>query len=128
MSYVDKDRQAAQIKLLVALGEEKGYLTYDDVNEYLTEDVIDPEQAIEEVVQILDEKGITVYEMSSDIGGMMLASGEETETIVTEEVVEEAAQASAAAETVFDRTADPVRMYMREMGTVELLTRLGRSL
>ncbi len=125
MSYVDKDRQAAQIKLLVALGEEKGYLTYDDVNEYLTEDVIDPEQAIEEVVQILDEKGITVYEMSSDIGGMMLASGEETETIVTEEVVEEAAQASAAAETVFDRTADPVRMYMREMGTVELLTRAG---
>lgn len=126
-SYVDKDRQAAQIKLLVALGEEKGYLTYDDVNEHLTEDVPDAELIIEEIVQALDEKGITVYEMSSDVGGLLL-SGEEVEPIVSEEVVEGAVQAvSAAGETdkVRDPTNDPVRLYMREMGTVGLLTRQG---
>ncbi|HEV2524280.1 MAG TPA: RNA polymerase sigma factor RpoD [Gammaproteobacteria bacterium] len=126
-SYVDKDRQAAQIKLLVALGEEKGYLTYDDVNEHLTEDVPDAELIIEEIVQALDEKGITVYEMSSDVGGLLL-SGEEVEPVVSEEVVEGAVQAvSAAGETdkVRDPTNDPVRLYMREMGTVGLLTRQG---
>ena len=126
-SYVDKDRQAAQIKLLVALGEEKGYLTYDDVNEHLTEDVPDAELINEEIVQALDEKGITVYEMSSDVGGLLL-SGEEVEPIVSEEVVEGAVQAvSAAGETdkVRDPTNDPVRLYMREMGTVGLLTRQG---
>ncbi|HXH54348.1 MAG TPA: RNA polymerase sigma factor RpoD [Gammaproteobacteria bacterium] len=126
-SYVDKDRQAAQIKLLIALGEEKGYLTYDDVNEHLTEDVPDAELIIEEIVQALDEKGITVYEMSSDVGGLLL-SGEEIEPVVSEEVVEGAVQAvSAAGETdkVRDPTNDPVRLYMREMGTVGLLTRQG---
>ncbi len=124
MSYVDKDRQAAQIKVLVALGQEKGYLTYEDLNYYLGEESADLEQVIEEVVQILDELNITVYEMSSDIGGLMLSS-EESETVVTQEVVEEAAQAFIAADTDFGRTTDPVRMYMREMGTVELLTRQG---
>ena len=124
MSYVDKDRQAAQVKQLIALGQEKGYLTYDDVNECLTEDIADPEQVVEDVVQMLDEMGITVYEMSSDVDGLML-SDNETETVVTEEVVEEAAQAFSAVDTDFGRTTDPVRMYMREMGTVELLTRQG---
>ncbi|HQZ87509.1 MAG TPA: RNA polymerase sigma factor RpoD [Gammaproteobacteria bacterium] len=126
-TYVDKDRQAAQIKLLVALGEEKGYLTYDDVNEHLTEDVPDAELIIEEIVQALDEKGITVYEMSSDVGGLLL-SGEEVEPVVSEEVVEGAVQAVSAAgeiDKVRDPTNDPVRLYMREMGTVGLLTRQG---
>ncbi len=126
-SYVDKDRQAAQIKLLVALGEEKGYLTYDDVNEHLAEDIPDAELIIEEIVQVLDEKGITVYEMSSDVDGLLL-SGEEVEPVVSEEVVEGAVQAvSAASESdkVRDPTNDPVRLYMREMGTVGLLTRQG---
>jgi len=124
MSYVDRDRQATQIKALVALGQEKGYLTYDDVNECLTDDLSEPEQVIEDVVQMLDEMGITVYEMSSDIGGLLLTESE-TETVVTEEVVEEAAQAFSTVENDFGRTTDPVRMYMREMGTVELLTRQG---
>lgn len=127
-SYIDKDRQAAQIKLLVALGEEKGYLTYDDVNEHLTEDVPDAELIIEEIVQLLDEKGITVYEMSSDVDGLLL-SGEETEPVVSEDVVEGAAAQAVSAtsdtDKVRDPTNDPVRMYMREMGTVELLTRQG---
>jgi RNA polymerase primary sigma factor len=124
MSYVDKDRQAAQIKQLISLGQEKGYLTYDDVNECLTEDTTDPEQVVEDIVQMLDEMGITVYEMSSDVGGLML-SDNETETVVTEEVVEEAAQAPSTVDIDFGKTSDPVRMYMREMGAVELLTRQG---
>jgi RNA polymerase primary sigma factor len=124
MSYVDRERQAAQIKKLVDLGQEKGYLTYEDVTEHLSEEVTDPEQIIEEVVQTLDELGITVYEMSTEADGLLL-SGEETEAVVTEEVVEEAAQAFANVDNDFGRTTDPVRMYMREMGTVELLTRQG---
>jgi RNA polymerase primary sigma factor len=125
MSYVDRDQQAALImKSLTALGKEKGYLTYDDVNEYLTEELTDPEQVIEDIVQTLDEMGITVYEMASDMDALILTD-QETETVVTEEVVEEAAQAFANVESDFGRTTDPVRMYMREMGTVELLTRQG---
>ncbi len=124
MSYVDRDRQAAQLKTLIALGQEKGYLTYEDVNDHLTEDVADPEQVIEDIVQTLDEMGITVYEMSTDADGLML-SGDETETVVTEAVVEEAAKSFEPIDSDFGRTTDPVRMYMREMGTVELLTRQG---
>jgi len=126
-SYVDRDRQAAQIKLLVALGQEKGYLTYDDVIEHLTEEIAEPEQVIDEVVRMLDEEmGITVYEMSVDADGLML-SGEETETVVTEEVVEEAAHQviPPVDSDMAARTSDPVRLYMREMGTVDLLTRQG---
>lgn len=125
MSYVDKDQQAALImKSLTALGKEKGYLTYDDVNEFLNEEMTDSEQVIEDIVQTLDEMGITVYEMASDMDALILTD-QETETVVTEEVVEEAAQAFANIESDFGRTTDPVRMYMREMGTVELLTRQG---
>lgn len=125
MSYIDKDRQAGQIKALIALGQEKGYLTYDDLHDQLGEDCPDLDQVIEDVVQILDEMNITVYEMPSDIDGLMLTT-EETETVVTQEVVEEATQAFAALENDLARTVtDPVRLYMREMGTVELLTRQG---
>ncbi len=125
MSYVDKDRQAAQIKKLVALGQEKGYLTYNDVNDHLSDDLSDLEQVIEDTVQMLDEMGITVYEMSSDGDALSLSSEESSETVVTEAVVEEAAQALSTVDTDFGRTTDPVRMYMREMGTVDLLTRQG---
>ncbi len=123
-SYLDRDRHAAQLKVLIALGQEKGYLTYDDVNEHLGDELVEPEQTIEDVVQMLDEMGITVYEMSSDASGL-LPSGEESEAIVTEEVVEEAAQATVTIEGDLGHTNDPVRVYMREMGKVGLLTRQG---
>ncbi len=123
-SYSDRDRQAAQIKLLIALGQEKGYLTYDDVNEYIGDELTEPEQTLEDVVQMLDEMGITVYEMTADANGL-LPSGEESEAVVTEEVVEEAAQAVVAIEGDLGHTNDPVRVYMREMGRVGLLTRQG---
>lgn len=125
MSYLDKERQAAQIKLLIALGQEKGYLTYEDVRDHLSEDIADSEQIMEDVVQTLDEIGITVYEMSSDPEGLLLPN-EESEAVVTEEVVDGAAQTVATVDNDFGRSiSDPVRMYMREMGTVELLTRQG---
>jgi RNA polymerase primary sigma factor len=123
MSYSDRDQQAAQIKSLIALGKEKGYLTYDEVNEYLSEEIVDPGE-IEDYIQMLDEVGITVYEMTTDLDTMILTESD-TETVVTDEVVEEAAAAFTNTDTDFGRTTDPVRMYMREMGSVELLTRQG---
>lgn len=123
MSYSDREQQAAQIKSLIALGKEKGYLTYDEVNEYLSEEIVDPGE-IEDYIQMLDEMGITVYEMASDMDAMMLTESE-TVTVVTDEVVEEAAAAISTTDAELGRTTDPVRMYMREMGSVDLLTRQG---
>lgn len=123
MSYSERDQQAAQIKTLIALGKEKGYLTYDEVNEYLSEEIVDPGE-IEDYIQMLDEMGITVYEMTSELDNLILSESD-TETVMTDDVVEEAAAAVAAVDSDFGRTTDPVRMYMREMGSVELLTRQG---
>ncbi len=130
MSYSDRDpreqrdqQAAVQIKSLIALGKEKGFLTYDEVNEFLSEEIVDPGE-IEDYIQMLDEMGIAVYELATDMDNLLLGESE-TETIVTDEVVEEAAQAVSMAETELGRTTDPVRMYMREMGSVELLTRQG---
>jgi RNA polymerase primary sigma factor len=132
-SYVDRDRQASQLKLLTALGQEKGYLTYEDINEYLSEEGMEPEQElIDEVVQKLDEMGLTVYEMPSAVDGLML-SEDDTDTVMTEVAVEAAAdQLNPGIEGVptavgpnTSTPADPVRLYMREMGTVDLLTRQG---
>jgi RNA polymerase primary sigma factor len=126
MSYeVDRENQATQLKTLVALGKEKGgYLTHEEVNRYLSEDLLDPDQ-IDEIMQHLDDEGITVYEMSSDLDSMIMIDTE-NEKVITDEVVEEAAaQFTPIVETDLGRTTDPVRMYMREMGTVELLTRQG---
>ncbi len=125
MSYSDREQQAAQIKSLIALGKEKGgYLTYNEVNEYLSEEIVEPAE-IEDYIQMLDEEGITVYEMASDMDAMMLTESESVTTVVTDEVVEEAAAAISTSDADLGRTTDPVRMYMREMGTVELLTRQG---
>ena len=134
MTFVDRDKQtqnkdrevSPQLKTLIALGQEKGFLTYDDVNKILSEESPDPEQDIEDVVQTLDEMGITVYEMSSDldVDEFKLADGE-SETVVSLKVVEETAQDVAIIDGDPGRISDPVRMYMREMGTVDLLTRAG---
>lgn len=127
MSESDRDQQAVQIKLLIALAQEKGYLTYDDINEHLSEEIVDPGQ-IDEYMQALDEMleelGINIYESRSDLDNLILA-GTETETVVTDEVVEEAVAAYTTVDPDLGRTNDPVRMYMREMGSVELLTRQG---
>ena len=113
--------QQSQLKLLVARGKEQGYLTYAEVNDHLPNDIVDPEQ-IEDIVNMINDMGITVHEKAPDNESILLSDS----TVATDdEAAEEAAQAIATVDSEFGRTTDPVRMYMREMGTVELLTREG---
>ncbi|MCW8899742.1 MAG: RNA polymerase sigma factor RpoD [Gammaproteobacteria bacterium] len=116
---MNKDKQQSQLKLLIAKGKEQGFLTYAEVNDHLPNDIVDPEQ-IEEIVGMINDMGITVHEKAPDADTILEAGNS-----VDEDAAEEAAQALAAVDSEFGRTTDPVRMYMREMGTVELLTREG---
>ena len=115
------DERQSQLKLLIARGKEQGYLTYAEVNDHLPSEIVDPEQ-IEDIVNMINDMGIPVYEKAPDAESMLLA---DTASTPDEEAVEEAAAALVAVDAEFGRTTDPVRMYMREMGTVELLTREG---
>jgi RNA polymerase primary sigma factor len=120
MSYSDRDQQAAQIKSLIARGKDKGYLTYTEVSDYLPED-FDSEQ-IEDLIQMFADLDIAVCEIEAEADLDTIT--EEPELDISDEAVEEAA-ALVTSGADFGRTTDPVRMYMREMGTVELLTRKG---
>jgi RNA polymerase primary sigma factor len=113
------DRQS-QLKLLIAKGKEQGYLTYGEVNDHLPSEIVDPEQ-IEDIVNMINDMGITVYEKASDAESVVLSDS----AVSSDDDTEEAAAALATVDSEFGRTTDPVRMYMREMGTVELLTREG---
>jgi RNA polymerase primary sigma factor len=114
------DERQSQLKLLIARGKEQGFLTYAEVNDHLPSEIVDPEQ-IEDIVNMINDMGIPVYEKAPDSESLLL-----TEPVVAdEEAAEEAAAALATVDAEFGRTTDPVRMYMREMGTVELLTREG---
>ena len=115
------DEKQSQIKLLIARGKEQGYLTYAEVNDHLPDDIVDPEQ-IEDIVNTINDMGITVYEKAPDAEELLLA---DTAVSADDDDTEEAAAALASVDSEFGRTTDPVRMYMREMGTVELLTREG---
>ncbi|USW96523.1 RNA polymerase sigma factor RpoD [Pseudomonas proteolytica] len=114
-----KAQQQSRIKELIVLGREQGYLTYAEVNDHLPEDISDPEQ-VEDIIRMINDMGINVFEAAPDKDSLMLADADTDEA-----AAEEAAAALAAVETDIGRTTDPVRMYMREMGTVELLTREG---
>ena len=113
-------QQQSRLKELIAKGKEQGYITYAEVNDHLPDDISDPDQ-IEDIIRMINDMGITVYEVAPD-ADELLSSEENT---ADELAAEEAAAALAAVETEAGRTTDPVRMYMREMGTVELLTREG---
>ena len=115
-----EDRQS-QLKLLIARGKEQGYLTYSQVNDHLPSEIVDPEQ-IEDIVNTINEMGIPVYEKAPDTESLLAG---EPSAPADEEAIEEAAAVLAALDAELGRTTDPVRMYMREMGTVELLTREG---
>ena len=119
----NKNSTNSQLKKLIARGKEQGYLTYTEVNDHLPNDIVDPEQ-IEDIVNMINDMGITVYEKAPDTESIVLS-----DTAVTndEEAQEEAEAAIATVDSEFGRTTDPVRMYMREMGTVELLTREAKS-
>jgi len=109
----------SQIKLLIAKGKEQGYLTFAEVNDHLPQDIVDSDQ-IEDIIRMINDMGIKVFENAPDADELLMQ-----ESTMDEEVAEAAAQALATVESEIGRTTDPVRMYMREMGTVELLTREG---
>ena len=115
------EQQQSQLKKLIARGKEQGFLTYAEVNDHLPDDIVDPEQ-IEDIIAMINDMGITVHEYAPDADTLLL---NENSVNTDEEAAEEAAAALAAVDSEFGRTTDPVRMYMREMGTVELLTREG---
>ncbi len=110
-----------QLKLLIAKGKEQGFLTYAEVNDHLPDDIVDPEQ-IEDIISMINDMGIEVHEVAPDADTLLLTGSQAT---TDEDAAEEAAAALASVDSDFGRTTDPVRMYMREMGTVELLTREG---
>ena len=112
--------QQAKIKELITKGKEQGYLTYAEVNDHLPEGIVDSDQ-IEDIINMITEMGIVVQEQPPDEDSLSLGENQTTD----EDAAEEAAQALATVDQEFGRTTDPVRMYMREMGTVNLLTREG---
>ena len=116
-----EDERQSQLKLLIAKGKEQGYLTYSEVNDHLPSDIVDPEQ-IEDIVNMINDMGITVYEKAPDAESLLLSDSAVSND---DDAADEAAAALATVDAEFGRTTDPVRMYMREMGTVELLTREG---
>ncbi|WP_312464402.1 RNA polymerase sigma factor RpoD, partial [Pantoea endophytica] len=111
----------SQLKLLVTRGKEQGYLTYAEVNDHLPEDIVDSDQ-IEDIIQMINDMGIQVVEEAPDADDLIL---NENSSDTDEDAAEAAAQVLSSVESEIGRTTDPVRMYMREMGTVELLTREG---
>ncbi|MCC2616416.1 RNA polymerase sigma factor RpoD [Aestuariibacter halophilus] len=118
VSYMVQSKQS-QIKLLIAKGKEQGYLTFAEVNDHLPQDIVDSDQ-IEDIIRMINDMGIQVFESAPDSDELLMQ-----DNTADEEVAEAAAQALATVESEIGRTTDPVRMYMREMGTVELLTREG---
>ena len=116
-----EDERQSQLKMLIAKGKEKGYLTYAEVNDHLPSDIVDPEQ-IDDIVNMINDMGITVYEKAPDAESLLLS---DSAVSSDEDAADEAAAALVTVDSEFGRTTDPVRMYMREMGTVELLTREG---
>ncbi len=111
--------QQSRLKELIAKGKEQGYLTYAQVNDHLPDDIATPEQ-VEDIIRMINDIGITVAEVAPDADTLLMG-----DSTTDEAAMEEAAAALAAVESDVGRTTDPVRMYMREMGTVELLTREG---
>ena len=109
----------SQLKLLIIKGKEQGYLTFAEVNDHLPQDIIDSDQ-IEDIIRMINDMGIQVFETAPDADDLIM-----TDATTDEDAVEEAAQALVSVDKELGRTTDPVRMYMREMGTVELLTREG---
>ena len=116
-----KEQQQSQLKQLIALGKDQGYLTYAEVNDHLPDSITDTDQ-VEDIIQMINDMGIPVVEKAADADQLMM---DENADSTDEVAAEEAAAVLASVESEPGRTTDPVRMYMREMGTVELLTREG---
>jgi len=118
----DIEVRRMRLKSLIIQGKERGYLTYAEINDHLPDDMLDAEQ-IEGIISMINDMGISVYDEAPDAETLLMS--ETTPTVADEDVVEEAEAALSTVDSEFGRTTDPVRMYMREMGSVELLTREG---
>ena len=121
MSDVDA-RRRMRLKNLIVLGKERGYLTYAEINDHLPDDMLDAEQ-IEGIISMINDMGISVCDEAPDAETLLMSDA--TPAVADEDAVEEAEAALSTVDSDFGRTTDPVRMYMREMGSVELLTREG---
>ena len=119
---LDAEARRTRLKSLIVLGKERGYLTYAEINDHLPDDVQDSEQ-IESIIGMINDMGIQVYEEAPDAEVLLMSDA--PPAVADEDAAEEAEQALATVDSEFGRTTDPVRMYMREMGTVDLLTREG---
>jgi len=119
---MSEEQQRSSLKELIAKGKEKGFLTYAEVNDHLPDTIIDPDQ-IEDIISMINDMGIKVYESAPEDEDDLIMNDDNVQA--DDENEEEAVAALASVENEFGRTTDPVRMYMREMGTVELLTREG---
>src|SRR3569832_600083 len=117
---MNHEQQESQLKLLIARGKEQGFLPYREVNDHLPDEIVDPEQ-IEDIIAMIHDKGIPVHETAPEADALLISDT----AVADKDDAEEAAAALATVDSEFGRTSDPVRMYMREMGTVELLTREG---
>ncbi|WP_028446399.1 RNA polymerase sigma factor RpoD [Chitinimonas koreensis] len=122
-SRLDSEARKARFKNLIVLGKERGYLTYAEINDHLPEDMLDAEQ-IEGVISMITNMGIQVYDEAPDAESLLMSDATPA-AVADDDVAEEAEAALSTVDSEFGRTTDPVRMYMREMGTVELLTREG---
>ena len=122
LSPADAEARRTRLKNLIVLGKERSYLTYAEINDHLPDDMLDAEQ-IENVIGMINDMGIQVYDEAPDAETLLMS--EATPPVADEEAVEEAEAALSTVDSEFGRTTDPVRMYMREMGSVELLTREG---
>ncbi|MFA5241060.1 MAG: RNA polymerase sigma factor RpoD [Sulfuricella sp.] len=118
----DADARRMRLKSLIVLGKERGYLTYAEINDHLPDDMLDAEQ-IEGIISMIGDMGIAVYDEAPDAETLLMSDA--TPAVADEDAVEEAEAALSTVDSEFGRTTDPVRMYMREMGTVDLLTREG---
>ena len=116
----DIEARRMRLKILIGLGKERGYLTYAEINDHLPDDMLDAEQ-IEGIISMINDMGISVHDEAPDAETLLMSDA--ATTVADEDVAEEAEAALSTVDSEFGRTTDPVRMYMREMGSVGLLTR-----
>jgi len=122
LSPADAEARRTRLKNLIVLGKERGYLTYAEINDHLPDDMLDAEQ-IENIISMINDMGIQAYDEAPDAETLLMSDS--APAVADEDAVEEAEAALSTVDSEFGRTTDPVRMYMREMGSVELLTREG---
>ena len=121
MEHFDSPEEQSRLKLLIAKGKEQGFLTYHEVNDYLSDDVVDPEQ-LEEIITTIGDMGISVHESPPNLDDLIQGSGQQSGGTEAESAPE---GVPGIGDAELGRTTDPVRMYMREMGSIDLLTREG---